>query len=39
MKLLKSLDWKYKSEDVRAEKFVMGRFLNYKMVDSKTVAS
>ena len=31
--------WKYKTEDVGAKKFVMGRFLDYKMVDSKTVVS
>ena len=34
-----SLDRKYKTEDVRAKKFVVGRFLDYKMVDSKTVVS
>ena len=35
--LWESLDQKYKTEDVEAKKFVMGRFLNYKMVDFKTV--
>ena len=34
-----SLDWKYKTEDVGAKKFVVGRFLDYKMVDSKIVVS
>ena len=38
-KLWESLDQKYKIEDVGAKKFVLGRFLNYKMVDSKTVVS
>ena len=33
----KSLDRKYKIEDAEAKKFVMGRFLDYKMVDSKTM--
>ena len=37
--LCKSLDRKYKIEDVWAKKFVVGRFLYYKMVDSKTVVS
>ena len=37
--LLESLDRKYKTEDVGAKKFVVGRFLDYKMVDSKTVVS
>ena len=32
--LWESLDWKYNAE---AKKFVVGQFLNYKMVDSKTV--
>ena len=34
-----SLDRKYKTEDAGAKKFVVGRFLDYKMVDSKTVVS
>nr|XP_027122051.1 uncharacterized protein LOC113738993 [Coffea arabica] len=37
--LWESLDWKYKTEDVGAKKFVVGKFLEYKMVDSKTVIS
>ena len=37
--LWESLDQKYKTEDARAKKFVVGRFLDYKMVDSKTVVS
>ena len=30
---------KYKTEDVGTKKFVVGWFLDYKMVDSKTVVS
>ena len=37
--LRESLDQKYKIEDVGAKKFVVGRFLDYKIVDSKTMAS
>ena len=37
--LWESLDRKYKTEGVGAKKFVVGRFLDYKMVDSKTVIS
>ncbi|KAL6331736.1 hypothetical protein AAG906_016732 [Vitis piasezkii] len=37
--LWESLDRKYKTEDAGAKKFVVGRFLDYKMVDSKTVVS
>ena len=37
--LCESLDRKYKTEDAGAEKFVVGRFLDHKMVDSKTVVS
>ena len=33
------LDHKYKTENVGVEKFVVGRFLDYKVVDSKTVVS
>ncbi|KAL5543446.1 hypothetical protein UlMin_007230 [Ulmus minor] len=33
------LDTKYKSEDAGSKKFVVGRFLDYKMVDFKTVIS
>ncbi|XP_057794773.1 uncharacterized protein LOC131011021 [Salvia miltiorrhiza] len=31
-----SLETKYKSEDAGLKKFIVGRFLDYKMVDSKT---
>ena len=34
-----SLDRKYKTKHAKAKKFVVGRFLNYKMVDSKTMVS
>ena len=34
-----SLDKKYKTEDVGLKKFVVGKFLDYKMLDSKTVIS
>ena len=37
--LWESLDRKYKTEDVRAKKFIVGRFLDFKMVDSKTMVS
>ena len=37
--LWESLDRKYKSKDVGMKKFVVGRFLDYKMVDSKTIIS
>ena len=37
--LWESLDQKYNTEDARAKKFVGGRFLDYKMVDSKTMVS
>ncbi|WJZ94150.1 hypothetical protein VitviT2T_013032 [Vitis vinifera] len=37
--LWESLDRKYKTEDAGTKKFVVGRFLDYKMVDSKTVVS
>ena len=37
--LWESLYRKYKSEEVGAKKFVVGRFLDYKMVDSKIVVS
>ena len=33
------MDRKYKSEDAGHKKFMVGRFLEYKMVDSKTVIS
>lgn len=35
--LWESLDRKYKTEDTGAKKFIVGRFLDYKMVDSKTI--
>jgi len=38
-KLWASLDKKYKTEDVVTKKFVVGRFLEYKIVNSKTVIS
>ena len=34
-----SLDQKYKTEDAGTEKFIVGKLLDYKMVDSKTVLS
>ncbi|KAK6156300.1 hypothetical protein DH2020_010548 [Rehmannia glutinosa] len=34
-----SLEKKYKTEDAGAKKFVVGKFLDYKMVDTKTVIS
>ena len=37
--LWESLDHKYKSKDVDAKKFLVGQFLNFKMVNSKTVIS
>ncbi|XP_074569683.1 uncharacterized protein LOC141826336 [Curcuma longa] len=37
--LWESLDLKYRTEDAGAKKFVVGRFLDFKMVDSKTVIS
>ena len=38
-KKLASLDKKYKTENADTKKFVEGRFLEYKMVDNKTVIS
>jgi len=38
-KLWASLNNKYKIEDAGTKKFVIGRFLEYKMVDNKTVIS
>ena len=35
--LWESLDRKYKMEDAEMKKFVVGRFLDYKMVDSKNI--
>ena len=37
--LWESLDRKYKTEDAGTKKFVVARFLDFKMVDSKTVIS
>ena len=37
--LWESLDRKYKTENIRAKKFIVGHFLDYKMVDSKNVVS
>ena len=37
--LWESLDRKYKTGGARMKKFVVGRFLDYKMVDSKTIIS
>jgi hypothetical protein len=37
--LWESLEHKYKSEDAGAKKFFVGQFMNFKMVDSKTVIS
>ena len=37
--LWESLDRKYKTKDAEAKKFIVDRFLDYRMVDSKTVVS
>ncbi|XP_073129089.1 uncharacterized protein [Henckelia pumila] len=37
--LWESLEKKYKTEDVGTKKFVVGKFLEFKMVDTKTVIS
>lgn len=37
--LWESLDQKYKTKDASTKKFVVERFLDYKMVNSKTVIS
>ena len=37
--LWESLDKEYMTEDARLKKFVVGKFLDYKMLDSKTVIS
>ncbi|KAK3016529.1 hypothetical protein RJ639_006852 [Escallonia herrerae] len=37
--LWESLEKKYKTEDAGSKKFVVGKFLDFKMVDSKTVIS
>ena len=38
-KLWESLDLKYKIEDAEAKKFVVDQFLDYKIIDSKTVVN
>ena len=38
-KLWTSPDNKYKIKDAGTKKFIVGQFLEYKMVDSKTVIS
>ena len=37
--LWESLDRKYKTEDAGSKKYIVGRFLEFKMVDNKTVVS
>ena len=37
--LWESLDRKYKTKDAEMKKFIVGKFLDYKMVDSKTIIS
>ncbi|CAM8903039.1 unnamed protein product [Rhodiola kirilowii] len=37
--LWESLDRKYRTEDAGSKKYIVGRFLEFKMVDSKTVTS
>ena len=37
--LWESLEKKYKTEDAGQKKFIVGRFLDYKMVDSRTTMS
>ena len=37
--LWESFDKKYKTEDAGLKKFVVGKFLDYKILDSKTVIS
>ena len=37
--LLQSLDRKYKTDDAGAKIFMVGRFVDYKIVDSKAVIS
>ena len=39
IELWEFLDRKYKTKDVGMKKFVVGKFLDYKMVDSKTIKS
>lgn len=33
------MEWKYMTEDTGTKKFFVARFLEYKMIDSKTVVS
>ncbi|PHT58438.1 hypothetical protein CQW23_00801 [Capsicum baccatum] len=37
--LWEALEWKYKTEDAGIKKFLVARFLNFKMIDSKFVVS
>jgi hypothetical protein len=37
--LWKVLDKKYKAEDIDMKKFIVGKFLYFKMIDSRTVIS
>lgn len=37
--LWESLEKKYKTEDVESKNFLVGKFLEYKMIDSKSVIS
>jgi hypothetical protein len=39
VKLWKALDKKYKVKDASMKKFIVGIFLGFKMVDSRTVMS
>ncbi|PHT32305.1 hypothetical protein CQW23_28642 [Capsicum baccatum] len=34
-----ALEWKYKTEDVGIKKFFVARFLDFKMIDSKSIVS
>ncbi|KAF3624959.1 hypothetical protein T459_30598 [Capsicum annuum] len=34
-----TLEWKYKTEDVGIKKFFVARFLDFKMIDNKSVVS
>ncbi|KAF3634602.1 hypothetical protein FXO38_25050 [Capsicum annuum] len=38
-KLWGALEWKYKTEDAGIKKFFVARFLDFKMIDSKSVVS
>ena len=37
--LLDALEKKYKTEDAGMKKFIVAKFLDYKMIDSKTVVT